>query len=162
MKRIIFILFLVFTSNIYAADAIPDGWRLPDKEDETNDWARFNAPNKITADFNGDGKIDTAYILLNKKKAKGFMVVANVNEKQFKLEQNDEVEPQSVAIELIDPSNEVWESACEKGYWDCATGEIRQFKITKPSIQFCFIESACKIYMWSDRKRDFISVPISD
>lgn len=155
----------VIPSNAVHA-SIPEGWRVADSEDEIDDWARFNSPNKITADFNGDGKQDLAQILLSTTKDKGYKLIVqmNVNDqvRVFNLDQRDDIAAQSMAVELAEPSNEVWESACQKGYWECADNEIRQFKITKPSIQFCYIESSCSVYMWSDRKQDFINIPLSD
>lgn len=138
-------------------------WRLPDKEDAINDWARFDSPNKIINDFNGDGKRDVAQIFLKKDSNTGYMLNVDLSDgKTYTLEQNDNITPQSVSIELVEPSNEAWESACAKGYWDCAMGEIRQFKISKPSIQFCYIESSCTIFMWSDRASEFTRIPLSD
>lgn len=146
--------------------ALTDGWRVADKEDAVDDWARFNSPNKIIDDFNGDGKADIAQILINENSKTGFKLVVEVSGidkiNQFKLVENPEIAAQSTAIELLNPSNEVWESACSKGYWDCEKDEIRQFKITKPSIQFCYIESACTVFLWSDRNKEFIEIPISD
>lgn len=138
-------------------------WRLPDKEDVINDWARFNSPNKIINDFNGDGKQDIAQILLKKNSNTGYIFKVDLsNGRSYILEQNEKITPQSIAIELLEPSSEVWESACTKGYWDCTENEIRQFKILKPSIQFCYIESSCTVFMWSDRNGDFIKIPVSD
>lgn len=144
----------------------PEGWRIADKEDAIDDWARFDSPNKIIDDFNGDKKADIAQILLNQNSKTGFKFVVDMSNEnkiqQFQLIEMDGVSPQSVAIELLKPSNEVWESACAKGYWDCEPDEIRQFKITRPSIQFCYIESACTVFLWSDRNREFIKIPLSD
>ena len=166
MKYIIFsFLFLGLfgcTSNPKKS-VLPTGWRVADKEDIIDDWARFNEPNKIVGDFNVDGKDDIAQILLRSDSTKGFNLVVDVTGVgQYSLESNNSITPQSVAIEMLGPSQDVWESACEKGYWDCREGEIRNFKITTPSIQFCFIESACTVYIWSDRYRNFTKIPISD
>lgn len=144
----------------------PTGWRIADKEDSIDDWARFDSPNKIVNDFNGDGYKDIAQILLNKDSSTGFKFVVEIGgiekSQQFTLIENNEISPQSVAIELLKPSDKVWDSACSKGYWDCEIGEIRQFKIRKPSIQFCYIESACTVFLWSDRNYNFTEIPISD
>lgn len=144
----------------------PDNWRIATQEDAINDWARFNSPNKIVDDFNADGQLDVAQILLKEDSSKGFNLVVDVSDgtqrKQFSLESSEELSAQNFAIELLKPSEEVWESACAKGYWDCEPNEIRQFKITKPSIQFCYIESACTIYLWSDRNKEFSKIPLSD
>ena len=160
------VLGLCILQNNMVYASIPEGWRVADSEDQIDDWARFNSPNKITADFNGDGKEDLAQILLSATKNKGYKLIVQMSLNDqvmvFNLDQRDDIPAQSMAIELAEPSNEVWESAWEKGYWKCADSEIRQFKITKPSIQFCYIESSCSIYMWSDRKKDFINIPLSD
>ncbi|AOA58279.1 hypothetical protein [Acinetobacter larvae] len=145
---------------------LPDGWRLPTSEDAIDDWARFNSPSRVEADFNGDGKTDRAQILLKNNSSTGYRLIVDISDgdniKRFNLDQNDSISAQSMAIELLDPSNEVWDSACEKGYWECQQNEIRKFKISKPSIQFCYIESACVIYMWSDRNKNFTKIPLSD
>ncbi|WP_111860619.1 hypothetical protein [Acinetobacter sp. CFCC 10889] len=145
---------------------LPENWRVATQEDAINDWARFNSPNKIVNDFNGDGKYDVAQILLSNNSSQGFNFVVEVSDtdqrKQFILQQSDTLSAQNFSIKLLEPSEEIWESACEKGYWDCAADEIRQFKITKPSIQFCYIESACTVYLWSDRNKNFTKIPLSD
>ncbi len=80
----------------------------------------------------------------------------------FKLMTIDDMSPQSFAIELAEPSDEIWKSACGKGYWECATGEPSAFKINYPSIMFCYIESACTIYMWDSKKSSFKEIRFSD
>lgn len=144
----------------------PENWRIADKEDSYNDWARFNSPNKIVNDFNGDGKPDVAQILVKQDSIKGFNLIIQMSgqnlEKQFVLDKNEDVTPQSVSIELLEPSEKIWKSACAKGYWDCEIGEIREFKIMRPSIQFCYIESSCTVYLWSDRNSNFTKIPLSD
>lgn len=144
---------------------IPDGWRIATQEDAIDDWAVHNSPNKVIADFNGDGKNDSAEILIGNK-GHGYLVLAQISEgsevKSFNLDEGVDGVAQTQSIHLAEPSNEVWESACQKGYWDCAENEIRQFKITKPSIMHCYIEKACTIYMWSDRNKNFTKIPLSD
>lgn len=169
MRKILITILLIGLTGCASAPknvVAPEGWRIADKEDVIDDWARFDSPNKIVDDFNGDKKADIAQILLNKDSKTGFKLVVDMSTEngiqQFQLIEMDGISPQSVAIELLKPSNEVWESACAKGYWDCEPNEIRQFKITRPSIQFCYIESACTVFMWSDRNREFIKIPLSD
>lgn len=102
--------FCVIQSNAAYA-SIPEGWRVADSEDEIDDWARFNSPNKITADFNGDGKQDLAKILLSTTKNKGYKLIVqmNLNDQMrvFNLDQRDDIAAQSMAVELAEPSNEV-------------------------------------------------------
>lgn len=160
---------LLISSNIVNAKPInvtpPEGWSVATYEDAIDDWAEYDSPNKVVADFNGDGKDDVAQILLSNK-GMGYRVIAEVTTgntiTQYTLDDSQDTRPQTQSIDLAEPSNEVWESACQKGYWDCEDGEIRQFKITKPSIMHCYIEKACVLYMWSDRNNNFTKIRFSD
>lgn len=152
---------------------VPNGYRLPTKADITGDWKTFNAPNHVKADFNGDGIEDEAYLLPKKGSKLGYGVFVSLNKSKaaiqsgrkfqmFKLTDRDDMSPQSFAIELAEPSNEIWKSACGKGYWDCEIGEPSAFKINHPSIMFCYIESACTIYMWDSKILTFKEIIFSD
>lgn len=152
---------------------VPDGYRLPTKSDITGDWKRFNGPNHLKADFNGDGIEDEAYLLPKEGSKLGYGVFVSLNKSKaaiqsgrdfqmFKLTGRDDMQPQSFAIELAEPSDEVWKSACGKGYWECEIGEPSAFKINQPSIMFCYIESACTIYMWDSKKLTFKEIQFSD
>lgn len=142
-------------------------WRGATIEDEFNDWTLLDSAHTIMADFDNDGIEDIAKILLPTKSNKGFKVVSVVsnspnNPKQFTLEYSDEIKAQNITIEEAKVSNEIWESACEKGYWDCKEDEIRKFKIRNPSIYLCYVESSCKVFMWSHKKQEFTEVILSD
>lgn len=151
---------------------VPEGYRLPTKNDVFGDWKRFDAPNHLRADFNSDGIEDEAYILPRKGSVVGYgafvsMSKANKNIKAghefqtFKLTYGD-MSPQSFAIELAEPSNEKWKTACGKGYWDCGIDEPDEIKITRPSIMFCYIESACRIYLLGEDRESFKEIALSD
>lgn len=162
MKKFIPVLLLLLSIiNINAAYSA-SVWRVADEEDAIDDWARFNSPNRVIADFNLDGLQDIAQIFIKNNSNKGFLLAAEINNRQIALKRVDDVPAQAVSIELIKPSDKVWQSACAKGYWDCEENEVRQFKVTKPSLMFCFIESSCTVYLWSNRNQDFTEIPISD
>ena len=152
---------------------MPEGYRLPTKNDVFGDWERFDAPNHLKADFNSDGIEDEAYLLLKNGPNAGFGVFVSINESKaaiqrgrkfqmFKLITIDDMFPQSFAIELAEPSKEVWKTACGKGYWKCEIGEPVAVKVINPSIMFCYIESACTIYMWDSDKLTFKEIRFSD
>lgn len=152
---------------------VPDGYRLPTKADNIDDWKRFDAPNYLKADFNGDGIEDEAYILPKKNSKLGYGVFVSINKTKagiqsgrkvqlFKLTADNDMQPQSFAIELAKPSNKILKTACGKGYWDCELGEPAEFKVTKPSIMFCYIESSCTMYVWDKDKLSFKEIPFSD
>ena len=151
---------------------VPEGYRLPTKNDIFGDWERFDAPNHLKADFNSDGIEDEAYILPRKGSDVGygaFVSMSKVNKniqaghefQMFKLIYGD-ISPQSFAIELAEPSNETWKTACGKGYWDCGIDEPDEIKITRPSIMFCYIESACEIYLLGEDRESFKKIALSD
>ncbi len=161
------------SNSTSTAFAVPNGYRLPTKADNIEDWKRFDAPNHLKADFNGDGIEDEAYILPKKGSNAGYGVFASINKSKaalqrgrkfqmFKLTDSDDMSPQSFAIELAEPSNEIWKTACGKGYWECAIGEPSAFKINNPSIMFCYIESSCTMYMWDSSKSSFKEIQFSD
>lgn len=151
---------------------VPEGYRLPTKNDVFGDWERFDAPNHLKADFNSDGIEDEAYILPRKGSDVGYgafvsMSKANKNVpaghefQMFKLTYGD-MSPQSFAIELAEPSNKTWKTACGKGHWDCGIDEPDKIKITRPSIMFCYIESACDIYLLGEDRESFKKIAFSD
>lgn len=163
------------TNSVQAAlkFEVPYGYRLPTKADNTGDWKRFDGPNHLTADFNGDGIEDEAYILPKEGSKLGYGVFVSITKENagiqsgrkfqmFKLTADEDMQPQSFAIELAEPSNKVWETACGKGYWDCEIGEPAEVKITKPSIMFCYIESACSLYLWDTNRLSFKKIQFSD
>ena len=163
----------VTTRSVQTKFEVPYGYRLPTKSDITGDWKQFNAPNHLEADFNGDGIKDEAYILPKEGSKLGYGVFVSINKanggiqtgrkfQMFKLTSRDDMQPQSFAIELENPSNEIWETACGKGYWECEIGEPAEFQIKNPSIMFCYIESACTMYMWDSDKLSFKEIQFSD
>lgn len=163
----------VTNASMHSEFEVPDGYRLPTKADITGDWKRFDAPNHLKADFNGDGIEDEAYILPKKGSKLGYGVFVSINKgkagiqsgrkfQMFKLTTDDDMQPQSFAIEIAEPSNKVWETACGKGYWECGIGEPAEVKITNPSIMFCYIESACTMYLWDSDKLSFKEIRFSD
>ncbi len=152
---------------------VPSGYRLPTKADITGDWKRFDAPNHLKADFNGDGIEDEAYILPKKGSRLGYGVFVSMSKankniqaghefQMFKLTDSNDMSPQSFAIELAEPSNKIWKTACGKGYWECGVDEPAEIKITKPSIMFCYIESACTLYLSGKDKSSFKEIQFSD
>lgn len=164
LKLLTLIFSLLSSSFLYAFDL--SNWRTPELEDHIDDWAEYNAPHTVIADFDSDGIDDMAVILLPKVKKEGFNAVAlvsnNGNNKLITLQRMDDVKAQNMALELAEPSHEVYDSACSKGYWECEEGEIRKFKIQRPSIYLCYIESSCSIFMWSKLKEGFVEIPLSD
>lgn len=173
MKRLFLILLTVGVSHLAQAIELPANYRLPTKEDIKEDWITYKAPNHIISDFNDDGIKDEAWILPKSESSQGFGVFAYLKKRNkssvsgrdyqlFKLAEYDDLFPQNFAIELVKPSAKPWESACGKGYRDCEVGEPAEFKITKPSIMFCAIESACTVFLWDSKNQVFSKIDISD
>jgi hypothetical protein len=66
----IMLVFLMIYAPAFALD-IPLGWRLPGEQDFYSDWESYSnlypEPYHIEADFNSDGQLDEAWILLRSR-----------------------------------------------------------------------------------------------
>lgn len=159
---------LLIVSSVWAQPIFPEGWRIP-KDEETSgelDW-RDEDPNRfltVQADFDGDGSIDEAKMLINDLKKKiGIFVFLSEN-KKLRIIQLIEFENNSrlkaFGIAKVNPRK--YETACGKGYFDCSPDEPDMITLTKPGINFFQFESASVFFYWDDRKKSFKKAQISD
>ncbi|WP_121775565.1 hypothetical protein [Acinetobacter bereziniae] len=174
MKKLLATLFLVVSVSAYSAVDIPDGFHVPTElEKNQGEWKDLNMPSpyKISGDFNNDGLVDEAWILPKDNSGIGFSVFAFLKTKQskndvahhaYKLEEINDFAPQSFVLDIAEASDEVWETACGKGYKPCEIGETAEFKIRNPSIMFCRIESSCSVFLWDDNQRSFKKLALSN
>jgi hypothetical protein len=160
-------LFSLMSPSISAQVQPPPGWRFPNKWDVKGDWVTYKSPIHVEADFNGDGLRDNAWILLRTHDS-GWGLFIFLGTKQgppqiIKLvDASNGGPPQRYAISLAPPSRKLWKTACGKGYFNCKPGEPEAIQIMKPSIEFCYIESSCSIYMWDAKKNAFSEYKMSD
>jgi len=163
------ILWLALVLAIGGTTWPPAGWRLPTEADYSGDWQDFReklpTPFHVEADFNGDGVPDEAWILL-RSAGVGWTVVARVSQKGRPAQVLELVAPDGFAsaqyygITLAKPGR--YETACGKGYFECAPGEPKVLNLTRPSIEFFKYESASSIFFWDAKAKRFREVQTSD
>ncbi len=165
--------FIVFSIvlSVEASDIPMKGWRYPNETDMTGDWKAFQdkipKPYHVKADFNGDGLMDEAWILI-KTEGKGwglfiFLSKSNGGLEIIKLdEEKGDMPPQRMGIVLVSPSDKKYKTACGKGYWECKPGEPEELQISLSSIDYFMYGSANSIYMWDTNKKSFKRIWMSD
>jgi hypothetical protein len=172
MKKItITILLLLFISSQSESKMktdFPPGWRPAEKSDYSDEDLKFVdniVPNHLTADFNGDGIKDEAWILLHKTKNKYglfvFMGRKGGGRKMFKLaEYPKRTEKIYMGIIFLEPGT--YKTACGKGYWDCAPEEPEILLLQKPGIDLFQFESADSVFYWNPKNNKFKRIWLSD
>ncbi len=163
------VLLIMFITPVitFAKDAVP-GWRTPMTNELGKDMAwRDKDPNLylvVKADFDGDGKEDIAYLLVNSKdNSIGlFVVMASVgNARPLQLEIiKDKQLIEVFGIGIVRPGT--YETACGKGFWDCKKGEQEYLNLNHPAIDFFNYESANSYFYWNTIEEKFDRIWISD
>jgi hypothetical protein len=146
----------------------PDGWRFPTTRDMKSNWRTFRkdipTPYKAVADFNSDKLIDEVWILIPKNgTGHGLFVFLRQKDKSFRsirLDRAEDSSPQAMYVSIAQP--DVYETACGKGYWECAAGEPARLNLKSKAIHYAVYESATSIYYWDKQAGKFKNVAISD
>ena len=145
----------------------PQGWEIATKINYSSENLRFSnniAPSYLCEDFNGDGTIDNAWILINKKKDIFglFVKLGNIDTitklEEYKIDGSDH--KIDMGISVVKPGKYI--TACGKGYGDCEPDEPKEIEINWPSINFFLYESANSFYYWDNNKKKFNRIWISD
>ncbi|ASF47755.1 hypothetical protein [Methylovulum psychrotolerans] len=116
---------------------IPAGWCQPTKADMTEDWLAFKAdypiPYHTSGHFNGDAVKDEAWILYDEAR-KDWGVFVFLSQKgggfaQYEVfkDQFGKINPQFISIRAAEKGE--YETACGKGYWECAKGEPKKMTV---------------------------------
>lgn len=147
--------------------SLTQGWRSPSNEELKDAW-RNESENRYTivkGDFNGDGILDEAKLLV-RKDGTGFGVFAFVSQKgnSFKIYQLDEMKDakfiQAMGIKKAAPGS--YKTACGKGYWDCQKDEVPEITIKNEAIDYFKTESANSFFYWDNKANSFKRIWISD
>jgi len=164
-----FLLFLILASPSAAINSPPDGWRFPVESDYSGDWQTFReellTPFHVGADFNGDGIIDEAWILIRTRSV-GWGLFVFLSQKDGKTktiqlqERKRDGNPQRFGIKLVPPGK--YKTACGKGYWECKKGEPEIVELSNPAFEFFLYESSSSIYFWDKKAKAFKQIFISD
>src|SRR5277367_258050 len=155
---------LTVLSGIALAQDLPSGWRRPISGETPGEWrqksrARFLV---VYGDFDGDGKPDTAELLVNPTSSKFalFVRLSSTHKWEPVSESADVKALDRCGIDLAKPGE--YKTACGKGYSDnaCAHGEPDVLKLSTPAIDFFYTESSDSIFYWDASTRAFREILI--
>jgi hypothetical protein len=156
----------ILTSSAGFAQDLPEGWRRANTVEKSSAWRRKSASRffRVEGDFDGDGRTDTAELLINTSQEKFavFVKLASVRKWQMLGEPGDIGSLDRFAIDLVKPGK--YETACGKGYDDsfCAHGEPDYLILSHPAVDFIYTESADSIFYWDKKAKEFREIAMSD
>jgi hypothetical protein len=146
---------------------LPSGWRTPTSAELNDNWRNKGADKYVIArgDFNGDGVIDQAMLLVSRRgQGLGLFVFLSQKDNTFKPYSIDVIKDVSfvraMGIARILPGR--YKTACGKGYWDCKKGEAPEISIEHDAIDYFKTESANSYFYWNKQAQAFKRVWISD
>jgi hypothetical protein len=143
------------------------GWRLPTDEELKEVWRNENDDRYTIArgDFNGDGIIDEARLLV-RIDGSGFGIFARLCPKNHscKIYQLDEIKDPNIvfAMGIKKEPPGVYKTACGKNYFDCQKNEPSEINIKNESINYFKIESFNSLFYWDEESNSFKRIWISD
>jgi len=147
---------------------IPEGWRIPTETDYRDDWEYFRdefpVPYHIEADFNGDGRLDQAWILIrDPDDGWGLFAFINQEDKSYRtiaIMDTELMDHTAYGISIAVPGE--YKTACGKGYGDCGPDELLVLTLTSPAINFFKFESYNQFYYWDKDNKALKAIAMSD
>ena len=140
---------LPISSDMKQAWKAKDSYTYKTKDSSGN----YKAPYWTSGDFNGDQKIDYAYILVSRSSNENQLIVFISSEIDYiaiKLGNSHNYE-MGVATQIP----EVLTTASGKGYWPPTSDDPPQVTIKRHAISYFMFESAASVFIWDDNKKTF-------
>lgn len=159
---------MLFASLSAYAEEFPADLRLPTKEELAREPDRKKSPTKfakVTADFNGDGNPDYAFLLVNTKNNKNVLAVNLSSNTGYNWKIVDKGQfgwgDPSLAIELAEPGK--YETACGKGYYECTKNDPASIDLKNPGFWYGpFDKGGGGLVFWNQKKMKFEEIIMSD
>ncbi|MDR0274183.1 MAG: hypothetical protein LBI48_02365 [Burkholderiaceae bacterium] len=166
----IFLMVIIFLSILTACSNngfMLQGWRSPTDEELKGAW-RNESDNRYTmvkGDFNGDGVIDEARLLV-RTDGSGFGIFVRLRQRNHLCEiyQLDETkDPKNIlAMGIKNVSPGIYKTACGEKYFDCQKNEFPEIYIKNEAIGYFKFESAKSLFYWDDPSNGFKRIWTSD
>lgn len=168
MRIMTLLLFLLLPSFVAFGQSPPEGWRFPNKSDYRGNWRKFRKdvpmPYHVRVDLNGDKLVDDVWILIptngNGQGLFVFLGQRSGNSRVVQLDYSEGLAPQSMYLSELEPGR--YDTACGKGYWECATGEPAILRLVRPGVVYAMYESASSVFYWDTEKKEFTRVWLTD
>jgi hypothetical protein len=160
-------IFVMSGVAVAAESAPPSGWRFPTEHDYKDGWTEyrdmFPVPFHVAGDFDGDGLINHAWILI-REGGDGyglfvFLGRRNSEPQIVKLLAEDECCAQRYALVLVPPGRH--KTFCGQRA-DCSPGEPRSVTLKHSGFEFMTLGTASGLYYWSPLAKGFRSITVSD
>ena len=149
----------------------PTGWRLPTAKELAGEPLRARSPTmnaEVTGDFNGDGKLDHAYLFKATDVSGEGLVVWISTPGGYHWAVIDKTDwgrkfpnvDLSMGIDALAPGD--YRTACGKGYWECGPDEPETLRLKVPGILHFRFESAESVWYRDQAISSFRNVSLSD
>ncbi len=137
----------------------PEGWHSPHSGELPLVEGKHLS---VNADFDGDGRPDTASIFVRNDRQKAALFVYLSSQSRWMNFGELDREQWRYEIVLIKPGK--YETACGKGYGEyaCSRGEPRFLTLRRPAIDLFVAESSDTYIYWDSKARGLKDVLITD
>lgn len=154
-------------TNSFAREAWP-GARYPDPEDLRGAWSGPGTPYHVRADFDGNGLIDDAWVLIlgvYEWRIEVFLAQPSGKPKSDLIEEirNPSQPPQRVVLSVVTSpvrmitSHDVQIKDCIPDEQDdmdpgCTRVEWKETTVPLPGLRFCIVNGGCATYLWNAQR----------
>lgn len=142
---------------------LPEGWRLPNRQQATETW-RNGIPGRglsVTADFDGNGTPDLAYLLESEKDATlGVWVYMNGDKRHGQLIEHG---TQAAAVKttgIREAKPGAHATPCGKA-GGCAPDQPKEIVLKNPAIDLFANQAGRQFLYWDDASKGFLKSPIA-
>jgi hypothetical protein len=160
--------FMASTFCLSTEPILPSGWRTPLTDEVQDEWRNQDSNRylSIRADFNGDGLVDDARLLVCDEKNKlgvfAFMLQKTGTYKTVLLADdiNANRYVMAMGISLIEPGT--YKTACGKHIVPCGKGELEEISLKYDGINYFKEGSASRYFYWDSSIQSFQKAWIDD
>jgi hypothetical protein len=161
--------FLLLLVSCQKGERMPAGWRPPTRtetpDEEGNPWRQADSSRflKAVGDFDGDGKVDFAEMLMRQDRSRFgvFVLLSSISVDTMILAcAIDDNDISGMGIQTVPPGKYI--TAAGKGYNVLDPNEPNEIVLTCNAIDFFLSESANSYLVWNPVMKSFKRVWISD
>ena len=144
---------------------LPAGWRIPSREETDQSWRNANRSRFLSdsADFDGDGLVDSARILIRNPGRRAGLVVTLAREPRRAVVLDEFGDPDwawYAGVAVVRPGK--YQTLCGKGLAICGNEGPAELALRHSAISLFAHESGKTFFYYHAPTRQFRAVPISD